>query len=217
MFAVALVPIVISLNRGLWIALSVMIAYLAFRRALDGDLRMVGVAIGVVVLVTVLFFVTPAGDLITARINAAGDSNQARSSVYKDAFHGAVQSPLLGAGAPKKVAGSADPPIGTHGLIWYLLFVHGFIATALFIAWLVCELWKSAPSRAPNSIYFHLVIVVACVQFAYYGMLPQIVIVGIAAGLARREAAQERAARERAIAARLPRVPARAETLVDVT
>ena len=81
-------------------------------------------------------------------------------------------SPVLGYAAPE----SADhsPPIGTHGLIWYMMFSHGFVglahpahrAGALF-----CATFKA---RTPTALWAHICIFIAITQFPYYGLLPQI-------------------------------------------
>ena len=79
------------------------------------------------------------------------------------------------------------PPVGTHGLIWYLMFVHGFVGMALFLGWLGLEVLRSGRVRTADGWWSHLALVIGLVQVPFYGLLPQVVLLGIAAGLSHRE------------------------------
>jgi hypothetical protein len=68
------------------------------------------------------------------------------------------------------------------------MFSFGLVAAGLFLLWLVLEVVRSAPSRAPNSLWLHLTLVVGLLQLPMYGLLPEVVLLGVVAGLARREA-----------------------------
>ncbi len=188
LLAAAFVPIVVALDRGLWISVGVALAYFAIRRFLAGSLRAIFAVGLLVVVVAVAVIYTPAGGLISARIAASGDSNQSRTSLYGLAFSKSFESPLIGHGAPYRIPGSVLPPVGTHGLIWYLMFVHGFPGLVFFLLWLIGEVVRSARIRAPDDWWPHLCLVIALVQTAFYGLLPQVVLIGVAAGLARRAA-----------------------------
>ncbi|MCU1351910.1 MAG: hypothetical protein JWM05_1119 [Acidimicrobiales bacterium] len=187
MLVAAVVPILVSGNRGLWIGISIALAYWAVRRVLQGDLRPLGVLVGVAVVVAMALAFTPAGKLVNERLSTAGRSNDARSSVYDLAWQGSLASPLVGHGVPTKLPDENLPPIGSHGLLWYLMYSHGFVGLALFSGWLVTEVVRSGRIRAPGGWWTHLSLLIALVQMPFYGMLPQVVIIGIAAGLAHRE------------------------------
>jgi O-antigen ligase len=183
----ATAPIIYSFNRGLWLSIGLCLVYLVIRHLLSGRWQaLLVVAAGAAVIAAVVLL-TPLGDLATEKVETAGDSNDSRNELVQGAIEGAKESPLLGHGAPERVREDL-PPLGTHGMVWYLVFVHGFVVTALYLGWLGIEIVRSAPSRSPGSIWFHLVLVVAGLQTFVYGMLPQVVIIGIVAGLARREA-----------------------------
>lgn len=192
--AVATVPIIYSFNRGLWLSIILSLGYLALRRLLQGHVRaLIAIVAGGIVAV-ILLMVTPLGDLATEKVDTAGDSNDSRNELVDLAIDGAFESPLLGHGAPERIREDL-PPAGTHGMIWFLLYVHGFVVAGLYLTWLAIEIVRSAPSRSPGSLWFHLALVVAGLQTFVYGMLPQVVLVGILAGLARREALVARRAR----------------------
>jgi hypothetical protein len=183
------VPIVLSVNRGLWISLAVGLVYYAARKALRGKLGPFFVLIGTLIAVTLMLVVTPAGKLVQDKIDNAGKSNESRSNLYEEAFQGAKESPLIGNGAPQHAEGADPklPPIGTHGMLWYLMFVHGFVGMALFLTWLGGEVLRSGRVRTADGWWTHLSLVIGLVQVPFYGLLPQVVLFGIAAGLSHRE------------------------------
>ena len=187
--AAAVYPILVSVNRGLWISLAVGMVYFAARKALRGQLGAFAVLVGAMVAVVVLLVATPAGQLVGDKLDKSEKSNESRSSLYSEAWEGAIDSPLVGNGAPQRVEGADPkmPPIGTHGMLWYLMFVHGFVGLALFLAWIGGEVWRSGRVRTPDGWWTHLALVIGLVQIPFYGLLPQVVLFGVAAGLSHRE------------------------------
>lgn len=188
---VGVYPVLISVNRGLWISLAVALIYFTARKALRGQGGPFLVLVGVLLAVTVLLVATPAGNLVQERLNNAGTtrSNDSRSDLYHLAYQGAKESPLVGHGTPERAPGTPTtlPPVGTHGMIWYLMYVHGFVGLGLFIAWLGVEALRSGRVRNPKTWWTHLSLVIALVEVPFYGLLPQVVLFGVAAGLAHRE------------------------------
>lgn len=185
---VAAYPILISVNRGLWISLATGLAYFAARKALRGKVGPFVVLSAVLLVVAVALVTTPAGNLVQQRLENSSRSNDSRSDLYELAFQGAKESPLIGNGTPQRAIGAPDlPPVGTHGLIWYLMYVHGFVGLGLFLAWLGGEVLRSGRVRRRRDWWTHLSLVIALVQVPFYGLLPQVVIFGVAAGLSHRE------------------------------
>lgn len=187
---VAVYPILVSVNRGLWLSLIVGAVYFSARRALRGRFSALALLMAGVVAVAALLVVTPAGGLVTDRLDKSERSNSARSSLYERAWEGALDSPLVGNGAPVYAPDLPEgtPPVGTHGLIWYLMFIHGFFALALFLTWLAVEVFRSGRLRTPLAWWVHLSLIATVVQMPYYGLMPHLVIVGATVGLAHREA-----------------------------
>jgi O-antigen ligase len=186
---VAIYPILVSVNRGLWLSLIVGGVYFAARRALRGRFTALALLMAGVIAVAALLVVTPAGGLVTDRLDKSERSNSARSSLYERAWQGALDSPLVGHGAPVFAPDLPEgtPPVGTHGLIWYLMFIHGFFALALFLVWLAIEVFRSGRLRTPLAWWVHLSLIATVVQMPYYGLMPHLVIVGATVGLAHRE------------------------------
>jgi hypothetical protein len=199
------VPIIMSANRGLWIGLVLALVYYAARKAFRGKFGAVAVLFAAVFLVGVALVVTPAGGLVNDRINGSDDSNEARSELYVDAWKGALDSPLVGNGVPRPTNYYENsPPVGTHGLIWYLMFIHGFVGLVLFLGWLGLEVVRSGQVRTKLAWWAHLSLVIALVSVPYYGLLPHVMLMGIAAGIAHREATAARALQAAAHTAHVP-------------
>lgn len=180
--ALGIIPVVVSLNRGLWLSCGVAVAYVACRRAVTGDVRAFVRLVTIAVAVVTVVLVSPLGGLIDDRFEQASDSNDSRQSVATEAVSRGMESPLLGFGAPTT---TEDDPvaIGTHGLIWYLIYSHGFVAAGLFVAWLAGMLRVGLRLASNGGIWMTAVLVIAVVQLPIYGMLPQVVLLGVAAGL----------------------------------
>lgn len=188
LLAAAILPIVISVNRGLWISLGVALVYFVARKAMRGKYGPIVVLVMLVMTVGVIYVATPVGSIVTDRLNSAEDSNASRSHLYEDAWQGALDSPLVGNGVPRATdyyVGS--PPVGTHGMLWYLMFIHGFVGLALFLSWIVTEVFRSGRVKDPLAWWTHLSLVIAFVELPYYGLLPHVVLMGLAAGIAHRE------------------------------
>jgi len=182
LLALGVVPMVMSLNRGLWLSCGVAVAYVAFRRVLTGDLRTSLRLLAVAGVVVAAILLSPLGALIGDRIEGADDSNESRGSIAAEAVARGTESPLLGFGAP---ASNEDDPVavGTHGLLWYLIFSHGFVAAGLFIAWLAGALRNGFGVASDRGIWLTTVLLMAAMQLLIYNMLPHVVLLGVAAGL----------------------------------
>jgi len=189
LLAFSVYPILVSVNRGLWISLSVGFVYFVARKALRGKFTPLIVLMASVLVMAALLVATPAGSLVTDRLDNSEKSNSARSSLYELAWRGALESPLVGHVAPEFDPNLpiGTPPIGTHGLFWYLMYIHGFLALFLFLAWLAIEIFKSGRLQTQLAWWTHLSLIAALVELPYYGLLPHVVLIGITVGLSHRE------------------------------
>jgi hypothetical protein len=185
MLALASVPMVLSFNRGLWMSIVLMLVYWAVRRAVSGDWTGLKVAATVTVVAAVTLVVTPLGALALTKIETATASNESRGALYEDAWGGALESPLTGWGAPTPRENT--PPVGTHGLVWWIMYNHGFIALALFLVWMVRTANIALRTRREVEVWSAVVFLIFVLQFGFYGLLPQLPIVGVAAGLVQRD------------------------------
>lgn len=183
--AAALVPISVSANRGMALSLAIGLLYYAVRRALAGEARVLVAILTVFAMLAAAFVLTPLGSVVGNRLSQSEESTTAREDVYRLALEGSLESPLLGHGAP--LTRDRPPPIGTHGMVWYLMYSHGFFGLALFVLALLAMLASSWRARTPTALWAHVTILMFTMQVLYYGLLPHVVVLAFAAGIAWRE------------------------------
>jgi polysaccharide biosynthesis protein PslJ len=184
----SLVPIVISANRGLWVALGAGLVYAAVRVALRGNASSLVAIAGFLVLVAALVSLTPLEHYVADRL-ANPHSNERRESLGEQAVRGALAAPLLGHGGPQESSETPNAPdIGTHGQFFLVVFSHGLPGAALFLGWWLWALWRSARGATGPPLWFHVALLMGGIEFFYYDMLPtQLHLMMVFAALAWRE------------------------------
>lgn len=184
----SIVPVVLSLNRGLWLSLAVGLVYAAFRLAGVGRERALVAFIAVVLIGGSLVFLTPLKDLIDARLET-GHSNERRTMLYQEAGQVTLESPLFGFGAPTPSEWNPNaPPVGTQGLLWTVLVSHGFVGAGLFVAWFLQAFWRTRKATRQVPFWCHVMLLIALIQLPVYDMLPtQLHIMMLGIGIAMRE------------------------------
>jgi hypothetical protein len=183
--AVALVPAVYSLNRGLWIDLALAAGYVAVRLALRGRLWALGALAGTVALVAVLLLVTPLGGLVGSRLDH-GKSNNVRAYVTARALDGVWESPVIGLGTTRNtqgsdqsiaVGGTADcqrcgtHTIGGNGQLWQVLYLHGAVGATLYCGFFLLVLWRHRHDTSLVGLAGGTAIVVSLASMLYYNSL----------------------------------------------
>jgi polysaccharide biosynthesis protein PslJ len=193
MLVASVIPIVVSLNRGLWLSLSLGLVYASFRLAAQGRGRALGAMLAGLAIVATLVLTTPLKDLVSERL-ATPHSNEGRLALYQEAAEGILESPLVGFGAPRPSERNPNAPrVGTHGQLWLVLFSHGIPAAALFIGWFLYAFWRTREARSGIRFWTNVALLIALVQMPYYGLVPvPLHILMIAAALAFREAREDR-------------------------
>jgi hypothetical protein len=164
--AVSVIPVVISLNRGLWIGLGVAAVYAAVRLAVAGRVWVIGVLIAALAAVGAALAVTPLGDVVSARLDN-GKSNGVRSYLVERALAGTVESPLIGFGSTRTTIGGRNSitvgeshdcercgnfTIGGNGQFWQLIFAHGLIGTIGYLGFFGYGIWRFRRDRSPIGI-----------------------------------------------------------------
>lgn len=188
---VAVPPFAVSTNRGAWLSLAVGLVYVAVRLALRGATRTLAATVACGVLAIVVVALTPLGSTVRTRLDGASASNDTRESLYVQAWDRALDSPFVGYGEP--IPNPPDPPIGTHGLVWYAMVAHGFPGLGLVLGIFAALLASTFRYRTRTGLWCHAAIVICALQSPFYGLLPQIVIVGFAAGICWRDVHPEAA------------------------
>jgi polysaccharide biosynthesis protein PslJ len=180
---VSLVPIVFSLNRGLWLALAVAGLYVLFRFVHQFNLRRLAAVAAVTGVGAAVVFATSLGGLIGQRLET-GHSDESRRTLVAEGFKGVKESPLIGHGRPRELesqAGTPLPPIGTHSHLLYIAYSHGIPALLFAASWLVLTLLVSRRARTGPLFWAHLGVLVFVIEMPYYLLeahLPVLMIVG---------------------------------------
>ena len=168
----SLVPIIVSINRGLWLSLTVGIGYVLVRLAARGRRWSAVASAGIVAVVLVALVGTPLGTLVQERLNAPNTST--RETLYSASLAAAQEAPVLGHGAPISSEGledSNDVSIGTHGQFWTVLVSQGYPGVALFVGYLLLMAWRTR-AVSDLDLWLHAPLVVLLVQLPVYDPLP---------------------------------------------
>ncbi|WP_163511442.1 hypothetical protein [Fodinicola acaciae] len=198
--AAAAVPVVYSLNRGLWIALGVGAAYGIFQLARAGRTWIVGAAAGAVLVIVLAIVVSPLGEVINERLQHP-HSNNRRSALAVATVDSMMRgSPLVGFGNTRDVQGNffsiagsgtpdcpacAVPPLGTQGHLWLLLFSQGLVGTAFFLAFLLVRGFYAYRCRDPMAVVALALLLFFGIEMFVYDVLgPPVFTLMLALGLA---------------------------------
>jgi O-antigen ligase/polysaccharide polymerase Wzy-like membrane protein len=185
----SLVPMIVSLNRGMLLSLAVGILYVTLRFGLRGRVGALAAVIAVTALMVGVVVLTPLGHLVMQSFGSThGHSNSTRLSLYQQASSGANASPLFGYGSPQQAVGQPQTPaIGTQGQLWMVLYSHGYLAATMFVGFFLIMLWQTRKAAGPAGIWLHAAVLVALSQIVVYGWLPaELQVVMVAAALAYR-------------------------------
>ena len=168
----SVIPMVVSLNRGLWLSLGVGLGYAMVRLFLRGKVQVLRALLLFILLGSILALATPLQELISDRL-ATPHSNRTRLSLYEEATESVLESPLVGFGAPRpSQRNPGAPAVGTHGQFWMVLVSHGIPGAALFVGWLLYAFWSSRKAPSSLQLWPHVCLGIALAQLLYYGMLP---------------------------------------------
>lgn len=170
---VSVIPIVVSINRGLWLALAAALVYLAARSALTGRARAVVVGAGVVLVLVAAVAASPLGTIVHERLSSKQGSNATRSNLYHQAVDQVLASPFLGYGSPRpsSTAITGNSHTGTQGQFFLVLFSHGIPAAALYYGWFLLTVVRTGKRKAANPIWA-LVVLISIVESPFYDFMP---------------------------------------------
>ncbi len=168
----ALIPMVVSANRGLWIALIGSVFYVAIRRASKGQLVLAIRLVVILFFAGALILVSPLGEIAGGRATSS-HSIDARGDIYTDVLVRVPDSPLLGYGAPLSNPNPNRPAIGTHGMFWTALFSQGIPGLILYISfWAGMAFRTGRRIQNQEQLLLHLAIASALPTMMIYDHLP---------------------------------------------
>ncbi len=181
--AAAIIPTVVSLNRGLWICLALGVAYLIVRTFLRGNAVLA--LVGVVALAGLLTLAVGSqlGTMVEERI-AHPHSNERRGGLLEATVSDAAStSPVIGFGSTRDYRGSFAsiagggtpdcpgcevPPLGTQGQLWFVIFAQGLVGAAFFLLFFGNQARRHWRSRtAIESIGFAMLLFFFVQLFVY--------------------------------------------------
>lgn len=157
--AAALVPIIYSLNRGLWIGLGICAALVVLRLLLRGSLAGLAVAVAVLGIGAALVLSTSLGTVIGQRLNS-GRSDNVRTFTTEQTLKIVKGSPVIGFGTTRTARGGANsivvgksqdctgcgnPTLGSNGQAFLVLISQGFLGLLCYLAFHltgVLRLWR---------------------------------------------------------------------------
>jgi hypothetical protein len=180
----SVVPIMLSLNQGLWISIAAGAGYAALRAAGRGDSRVVLQLMGVGLIATIALTATPLSNTIQSDLQNP-NATEDRFELYEATLSELPNSPIIGFGGPREVR-EGLPPAGTHGQLWIVLFSHGAGGALAYFAFIAGMFWSTRRYRTNVGLWCHVVIFVSFAQAPFYGHTPQqlaIIMVAAAVGL----------------------------------
>jgi hypothetical protein len=178
----AFIPVVYSLDRGLWVGLGVTVIYLAVRFALRGKFTMLVSVAGAIAVIGVVILASPLHALIAQRL-AHGQSNTSRVTLSVSATKDVLTSPVLGYGDTRHAIGSAqsiaigknancrscgNSTIGGNGQFWLLLITTGIGGTLLYCSFFAYGAWRYRHDPTPYGMAGVLVLLVSFVFMMVY-------------------------------------------------
>ncbi|QSB06175.1 hypothetical protein [Natronoglycomyces albus] len=182
----SLVPMIYSMNRGLWFNLAIAAAFIALRLLMSGRPQAMLSLAAVTVLTGVIIVATPLGTLVASRFDNP-HSDDGRAFASQTAVETTINhSPILGFGSTRNTLGSGtsiavgptvDCPrcgnrtLGGNGQLWQVLFAHGLAGLAMYLAFLVAVLWHFRTDHSLIGIVGSTVILMSLTSMFYYNAL----------------------------------------------
>jgi hypothetical protein len=181
--ALALIPLIYSLDRGVWIGMAVSVIYLAVRFAARGRLGpLAAIGSGLAVL-GIVILISPLHGLISARLTSEQNSNSIRASLNTLALRDARASPLIGYGGERHQQGSSasiavgptaacsacgQSEAGSTGQLWLLLVSDGFLGAAFYFSFFAYGIWRYRRDMTPYGLAGVLVLLLSFVYMFTY-------------------------------------------------
>lgn len=162
----AVVPMILSWNRGLWLAILVMVAVLALRSGVRGHVKTLLILLSATAIVVVSILLSPLGDVIQSRIDNP-TSNSTRTELATLTTNSVLEgSPIVGFGSTRDSATSfysiaggdsptcpecSPPAMGTQGQFWLVLFAQGVLGILFFYGFLLIWFARALRTKLPAS------------------------------------------------------------------
>lgn len=160
------VPAVKTSNRGMFIGLGIVVAYVLLRQLFARNWRAVAFGVGVAAVGVIGLFATGTVAEILGRQNYS-DSTGGRAALYKSTWEATLQSPIVGYGTPR-MEPSVGVSMGTQGYLWTLMFCFGFVGLGLFLVFLSSAVFSGLRVGTASGYWLHAVPVSCFIVLIFY-------------------------------------------------
>jgi hypothetical protein len=222
---ISLVPVVYSLNRGVWIALGLTVVFSTVWLARNGHLLALATLVAGLVLTVAVVAASPLTGMVEQRLSNP-HSDGIRAFTLQQTLVVVQESPALGFGSTRRALGSGNsiavgrsadcakcgnPALGSTGQLWLLLMAQGFVGAALYVGFLLRSLWAYRRDRTALGWAGMLAVLLPLLyMFLYNALVVPLLITFFAIGLLWRNDQAHRADRARTRPAARPLAPAEA-------
>jgi O-Antigen ligase len=192
------IPIVYSLNRGVWIGLAVTVVFSALWLARNGHLVALVSLLASLCLAGVLVLASPLTGIVQQRLDNP-HSDGIRAFTVSKTIEVAQESPVLGFGSTRRALGSGNsiavgrnaecakcgnPALGSTGQLWLVLIAQGFIGVGLYVGFLVRSMWAFRRDRSALGWAAMLAVLLPLLyMFLYNALVVPLLITFLAIGL----------------------------------
>ena len=199
----AAIPVIYSLNRGLWVSLALGVVGVVLLQLRKGRAAPIVITGAMLVVITFAFFLSPLGTVFQERL-AHQHSNERRGELLSRTVSATVEgSPIVGFGSTRDVQGSfasiagastpdcnacGVPPLGTQGHLWGVIFGQGLVGAVLFLTFFALAALRCWRCRTTTETLCAFVLAFFALQIFVYDTLGMpLLTVMIAIGAVARE------------------------------
>ncbi len=184
--AASAIPIVYSMNRGLWISLGAGAAVLLVYLVIKGRARSLLVVVAAVVIAAALFSGSPLATLSSDTLDSA-HSDDRRATLLTQTVASTIEgSPIIGFGSTRNLQGSfasiaggstpdcpacAVPPLGTQGQLWLVIFSQGLVGAGFFLMFFLSRIRAHWRARTPLELAGATILLFFMIQMFIYDTL----------------------------------------------
>jgi O-antigen ligase len=180
------IPVLLSLNRGLWIGLIGTMLWFVGRQVIHGRVGVLAAVAAIVTVAGIGFVVTPAHTVVTSRLEN-GKSNNIRNFVAQQSLNAVKYSPVIGYGGNRHTNGSyqsiaigktancnncGDVATGSTGQFWAIMFNQGIGGLVFYLGFFAAILWRYRRERTPIAEAALATIAASFLYILFYGTVP---------------------------------------------
>lgn len=185
LLAIAVVPTIQSMNRGVWFNLALAVLVIALRMVFIGKPWALGALVLAGAVGLGIILVTPLGSIVSARLDNP-HSDAGRNFATTEAVNAVAESPVLGFGTTRNAIGSGDSiaigptpdcprcggrTLGGNGQLWQVLFAHGVAGAITYVGFFCTVLWRFRRDHSAIGIVGSVVMLLSLTSMFYYNAL----------------------------------------------